>query len=102
MRALRPSELRAIIPELQRQMEMEQKGKQNVAWAMLSALSAVITNNISRVVGMFSKRKPKVVTAADFMPKEETNRKGPANEGGPQDWSKHIEDAKAKGLVGPW
>ena len=51
MRQLTPRELAAILNELQRQMAIEQLGEQRNHWAFLAA---VITNNISRIIGMFS------------------------------------------------
>lgn len=100
MRQLTPRELVAVLNELQRQVAIEQYNEQQNRWAFLAA---VITNNISRIIGMFSKNKPKRVEPEDFMDKdakkmlqwllgqEQLEQK---------DWSRHIEDAKAKGLKG--
>ena len=106
MRQLTPRELVTILNELQRQVALEQYNEQRNHW---NFLAAVITNGFSRIAGMFSKRKPKMVSPDDFMGKEakkmfrvllgqdeageKTSQKG---------WSKHIKDAKAKGLRGPW
>ena len=101
MRVLRPSELAAILLELQRQVALEQYNEQRNHWAFLAA---VITNGFSRIAGMFSKRKPKMVGPDDFMSKEAKKmlqRLLGQDEPEPKDWSRHIEDVRAKGLVGP-
>lgn len=103
MRALRPSELTAILPELQKQIALEQYNEQRNHWAFLAA---VITNGLKGIAGMFSKRKPKPVSPDDFIDKEAKKMLqqllGQVPEPEHKDWDKHIEDAKAKGLVGPW
>ena len=99
MRQLTPRELVAVLNELQRQMAIEQFNEQRNHWAFLAA---VITNNISRIIDMFSKKKPKRVEPDDFIDKEAKKmlqrllRQEPEQ----KDWSRHIEDAKAKGLKG--
>ena len=99
MRALRPSELVAILNELQRQVALEQYNEQRNHWAFLAA---VITNGFSRIAGMFSKRKPKMVEPDDFMSKDAKKmlQRLLGQEPEQKDWSRHIEDAKAKGLKG--
>ena len=106
IRQLRASELRAIMEELQRQVTIEQYNEQRNHWAFLAA---VITNNFSRIVGMFSKKKQKTVEADDFMHKDAKKMlqrllKRDESETEPEpklkDWSRHIEDAKVKGLKG--
>ena len=103
MRALRPSELVMILRELRRQTTVEQYNEQRNHWAFLAA---VITNGFSRIAGMLGKRKPKMVGPDDFMSKEAKKMLqrllGPGPEPEQKDWSRHIEDAKAKGLAGPW
>ena len=112
MRALRPSELTAILPELQRQVALEQLNDQRGHWAFLAA---VITNGFGAVVSAisgFGKRryKHKAVEPDDFIDKKAKKMlqrllgqgPGPGPEPERKDWDKHIEDAKAKGLVGPW
>jgi len=105
MRALRPGELAAILQELGRQVTIERYRDQRDHWAFLAA---VITNGVSRLAGMFSKRKPKMVSPDDFMSKEAKrtirhlwgqDSQEPEQK---KDWSKHIKDAKVKGLRGPW
>ena len=101
MRVLRPSELAAILLELQRQVALEQYNEQRNHWAFLAA---VITNNISRIIGMFSKNKPKRVEPDDFMDKDAKKmlQRLLGQEPEQKDWSRHIEEARAKGLAGPW
>jgi len=100
MRQLTPRELVAILNELQRQMAIEQLNEQRNHWAFLAA---VITNGFSRIAGMFSKRKPKMVSPDDFMGKDAKKmlqRLMGQEQLEQKDWSRHIEDAKAKGLKG--
>ena len=99
MRVLRPSELAAILLELQRQVALEQYNEQRNHWAFLAA---VITNGFSRIAGMFSKRKPKMVGPDDFMSKEAKKmlQRLLGQEPEQKDWSRHIEEARAKGLKG--
>ena len=106
MRVLRPSELAAILLELQRQVALEQYNEQRNHWAFLAA---VITNGFSRIAGMFSKRKPKMVSPDDFMSKDVKKmlqqllvQNKPEPGARQKDWGRHVEDAKAKGLSGPW
>jgi DNA-binding transcriptional regulator GbsR (MarR family) len=100
MRQLYPSELQAILKELQKQKLVDEYAEQKNKWAFLAA---VITNGFGAITSMFSKRKHKAVSPDDFMGKdakkafqqllgqEQLEQKG---------WSRHIEDAKAKGLKG--
>ncbi len=99
MRQLTPRELVAVLNELQRQVAIEQYNEQHNRWAFLAA---VITNNISRIIGMFSKKKPKRVEPDDFMDKEAKNmlQRLLGQEPEQKDWSRHIEEARAKGLKG--
>ena len=104
MRQLYPSELQAIIQELQRQKLLDEYTEQRNKWAFLAA---VISNGFSGVARMFSKRrgKQKAITPDDFISKdfkrivesgiyESTSQK--------TDFEKNIQDAKNKGLNGPW
>ena len=108
MRRLRPSELAAILAELGRQKTEEARADE--ARAMLeqfrfASMLAAIINAGRQVVGVFARRKPKLVKpdsllGPDFMRRvrellAESDRTD-------RDWSAHIEDAKAKGLKGPW
>jgi hypothetical protein len=102
MRQLRPSELVAILSELRRQIALEQYHEQRNRWAFLAA---VITNGFRGIAGMFSKRRTKMVSPDDFMGKDAKKmlqRLLGQNEPKRKDWKRYIEDAKAKGLKGPW
>ncbi len=108
MRQLTPRELAVILNELQRQTLIEEYNEQHNRW---SFLAAVITNGFSMLASVLSskRRRPKLVEPDDFIDKkakkmfqvllsqdeagEKTSQKG---------WSKHIKDAKAKGIRGPW
>jgi len=87
-------------------MAIEQLNEQRNHWAFLAA---VITNGFGAITSMFSKRKHKAVSPDDFMGKDAKKmlqqllgQDMPEPELEQKDWSRHIEDAKAKGLVGPW
>ena len=99
MRNLTPQELVAILNELQRQVALEQYNEQRNKWAFLAA---VITNGFGAITSMFSKRKHKAVSPDDFMGKEAKKmlQRLLGQEPEQKDWSRHIEDAKAKGLKG--
>ena len=99
MRQLTPQELVAILNELQRQVALEQYNEQRNKWAFLAA---VITNGFGAITSMFSKRKHKAVSPDDFMGKEAKKmlQRLLGQEPEQKDWSRHIEDAKAKGLKG--
>ena len=105
MRQLTPRELNVILNELQRQVAIEQYNEQRNRWAFLAA---TITNNFSRIVGMFSKRKQKAVGPDDFMSKDAKKmlqrllKQDEHDETNNVDWNRHIEEAKVKGLRGPW
>jgi hypothetical protein len=99
MRRLRPSELFDILDELKRQMAIEQLSEQRNHWAFLAA---VITNGFGAITSMFSKRKYKAVSPDDFIDKEAKNmlQRLLGQEPEQKDWSRHIEEARAKGLKG--
>ena len=99
MRNLTPQELVAILNELQRQVALEQYNEQRNHWAFLAA---VITNGFGAITSMFSKRKHKAVSPDDFMDKDAKKmlQRLLGQEPEQKDWSRHIEDAKAKGLKG--
>lgn len=102
IRKLTPSELWAILNELNRQVALDQYNTQRNHWAFLAA---VITNCFASVMGMFSKRKPKMIGPDDYMNKDAKKmlqRLLKQGSSGDLDYSKHIEDARAKGLAGPW
>jgi len=112
MRALRPSELVTILRELQRQITVEQYNEQRNHWAFLAAVK---TNGFSALSGAFGgkRRKPKTVEPDDFFDKkakkilqrllgqgQDAQKTVPEHE--PKNWSRHVEDARTKGLAGPW
>jgi hypothetical protein len=98
MRQLTPRELAAILNELQRQVALEQYTDQRNKWAFLAA---VITNGFGAITSMFSKRKHKAVSPDDFMGKDAKKAfQQLLGQDKQKDWSRHIEDAKAKGLKG--
>ena len=100
MRQLTPRELAAVLNELRRQMALEQYNEQRNKWAFLAA---VITNGFGAIASMFSKRKHKPVTPDDFIGKEAKKvLQQLLGQDEQRDWSKHLEDAKIKGLAGPW
>ncbi len=94
MRDLKPSELNAIVQELERQVAIEQYVDQKNHW---SFLAAVITNGFSSIGGMFSRRKPKMVEPDDFMGKDAKKMMRQLL-GQEKDWSEHMKEAKAKSL----
>lgn len=104
MRQLRPSELVAILKELDRQKTLQEYHEMRNKWAFLAA---VFTNGINAVVGMFAKRKPKNVEPESFLGGEIKKRieelKGNKKAQQEEDrWAALIQEAKAKGLKGPW
>lgn len=108
MRQLRPSELAGILAELERQVTLDQLNEQRNRWNFLAAIimngTAIITSAIAGAVG--KRRKPKLVEPGDFMSKDAKKLfERLLDQGAPaktRTWDKHIEDAKAKGLAGPW
>lgn len=77
---------------------IENYAEQKNHWAFLAA---VIINGLGGIADMFSKRKPKQVTPDDFIGKDLKK----AVEGifkNEEETQKLIEDAKKKGLKGPW
>lgn len=102
MRALRPSELAAILNELHKQKLVESYQEQRNHWAFLAA---VITNGLAAIGGTFSRRRPKMVEADDFISKELKKLVERILEAQPAkktDWASLVQDAKEKGLKGPW
>ena len=99
MRQLTPRELAVVLNELQRQMAIEQFNEQRNRWAFLAA---VITNGFGAITSMFSKRKHKAVSPDDFMGKDAKKmlQRLLGQESKQKDWSRHMEEAKAKGLKG--
>ncbi len=88
----------AILKELEQQKLFESYSDQRNHW---SFLAATIINSTRSLAGMFSKRKPKMVSPDDLIDK---NFKKAFNDmfKKENEFDKHIQDAKAKGLKGPW
>lgn len=107
MRQLRPSELTAILNELHRQVAIEQYNEQRNHWAFLAA---VITNGFNVLASVISgafggkRRKPKLAEPDDFIGKEAKKmlQRLLGQEPEQKDWSRYVEEAKTKGLAGPW
>ena len=103
MRQLYPSELKAILKELQKQKLIEEYTEQKNKWAFLAA---VITNCTAVLSRVFSgkKKKPKLVKLDDFINKDFEGLMqqilGTKEQKKDKKYEKHIEDAKAKGLKG--
>ncbi|SMB97772.1 hypothetical protein SAMN00808754_1937 [Thermanaeromonas toyohensis ToBE] len=102
MRQLKPSELVAILQELQRQKTIQEYHEMRNKWAFLAA---VFTNGISALAGMFGKKKPKQVEPDAFISKEIKKAVERLTGKAQQEedrWAALIQEAKAKGLKGPW
>lgn len=104
MRQLYPGELQAILKELEKQKMLEGYNEQKNKWAFLAA---VITNGLASLACSFSskRKKPKLIDADSFLTKEYKKQVARIIGGGQKDekkLDKHIQDAKQKGLKGPW
>jgi hypothetical protein len=101
IRQLRPSELEVIIKELQKQKEIQEYVEFKGKWAFLAA---VITNGFAAIASMFSRRRPKEVKPNDFIDKKYAAKiEGYFKEAQAEDkWASLIQEAKMKGLKGPW
>lgn len=100
IKQLRPSELYAIVEEIKKQKLLEEYKQLKNGWAFLAS---VITNCFIALGG----KKNDMVDAEDFISKEfkkqvEAILKAQSQEKKQDDWASLIEDAKAKGLQGPW
>ena len=106
MRQFRLSELAALSSEIQRQMAIEELNEHRNRWA---ALAATVINSASMVSAQVAglggrRRRVKLVTADDIIGKDAKKllQRLLQDDTEPDGWSRHIEDAKAKGLQGPW
>jgi len=105
MRQLYPSELQAILKELHRQKLIDEYEEQKNKWAFLAA---VIMNGVSVLSKVFSgkKGKPKQVGPDHFISKDFEKLVqqilGTKEQKKDKKYAKHIQDAKAKELKGPW
>lgn len=74
----------------------------------LAALMSIIVNSTQGIAGMFSKRRPKMTKPEDFLSKDfqrlvsEIFEAQDAEQNAQSDRASLIQDAKAKGLKGPW
>ena len=102
MRQLYPSELKAILKELQKQKLVDEYAEQKNKWAFLAA---VIMNGVAILARVFSGKKKKIkeISPDDFISKsfkkiiQQVLGKQEEDNG----YKKHIEDAKKKGLKVP-
>ena len=105
MRQLYPSELKAILKELQKQKLVDEYAEQKNKWTFLAAVIANCTAALSRVFSG-KKKKPKLVEPDDFINEEFEKLMqqilGTKEQEKDKKYAKHIQDAKAKGLSGPW
>ena len=103
MRQLHPSELQTILNELQRQKLLDEYTEQRNKWAFLAA---VIMNGVSILAKVFSGKKKKIkeISPDDFISKDfkKIIQQVLGKQEEDNDYDKHIEDAKQKGLKGPW
>lgn len=102
MRQLHPSELKAILNELQRQKLLDEYTEQRNRWAFLAA---VIMNGVSILARVFSGKKKKIkeISPDDFISKDfkKIIQQVLGKQEEDNDYDKHIEDAKQKGLKVP-
>jgi hypothetical protein len=102
MRQLRPSELQAILKELQRQKLLDEYAEQKNKWAFLAA---VIMNGVAILARVFSGKKKKIkeISPDDFISKDfkKIIQKVLGKQEEDNAYDKHIEDAKKKGLKVP-
>jgi len=105
MRQLRPSELAAVLRELQRQRLLSDYHEMRNKWAFLAA---VITNVVGALAAAFGKRKHKPIEPdafiADEVKRAVARFTGQAAQAEKRetDWDALVAEAKAKGLAGPW
>lgn len=100
MRQLKPSELDAILDEIARQNELRNYTEFKSKWAFIAA---VITNGFIAIANMFSKKTLEMVEPDDFVDKIWRQKmEGIIKEAQKDEWASYIDDAKAKGLKGPW
>lgn len=102
MRQLRPSELCAVMKELQKQKLIDEYTEQKNKWAFLAA---VIMNGVAALARVFSGKKKKIkeISPDDFISKDfkKIIQQVLGKQEEDNDYDKHIEDAKQKGLKVP-
>lgn len=103
MRQLYPGELKAILTELEKQIAAEEYAQQKGKWAFIAA---VITNGFAVLIKVLSGKKgrPKLVEPDDFMSKDfkKLIQRILDEQKENKNYEKHEQDAKQKGLKGPW
>ncbi len=101
---MRPSELSGILFELSRQTTINRYNEQINKWAFLAEVIANGFGILMSMISGFGKRKynHKMIKAEDFISKDakKMHQRLLGQKERQADWSKHVEDAKAKGLVG--
>ena len=104
---LRPSELSAILGELQRQSAIEDINEQRNRWNLLAATminsASIICSQLAGLAG--KRRRAKIIEPDDLLgkdAKELLNRLLSDIEEIQDKWEYHIKEAEAKGLQGPW
>lgn len=102
MRQLYPSELKAILQELQKQKLVDEYTEQKNKWTFLAAVIANCTAALSRVFSG-KKKKIKEISPDDFISKDfkKIIQQVLGKREEDNDYDKHIEDAKQKGLKVP-
>lgn len=102
MRQLRPSELSAVMKELQKQKLIDEYTEQKNKWAFLAA---VIMNGVAILARVFSGKKKKIkeISPDDFISNglKKTIQHVLGKQEEDKDYDKHIEAAKQKGLKVP-
>ena len=102
MRQLYPSELQAILKELQKQKLVEEYTEQKNKWAFLAA---VIMNGVSILARVFSGKKKKIkeISPDDFISKDfkKIIQQILGKQEKDNNYDKYIKDAKQKGLKVP-
>jgi len=102
MRQLRPSELSAVVKELQKQKLIDEYAEQKNKWAFLAA---VIMNGVSILARVFSGKKKKIkeISPDDFISKDfkKIVQQVLGKQEEDNNYGKHFEDAKQKGLKVP-
>ena len=102
MRQLYPSELQAILKELQKQKLVEEYAEQKNKWAFLAA---VIMNGVTVLARVFSGKKKKIkeISPDDFISKDlkKIIQQVLSKQEKDNNYDKYIEDAKQKGLKVP-
>lgn len=103
MRQLYRSELVTIVNHLQKKKITDEYAEQRNKWAFLAAVIANCSAMVARAFGGKKGRKPKTIEPDDFISKDFKKiirQISGLHEGKP--FENHADDAKQKGLKGPW